>query len=509
MKKIVKDKELVEKMEEAIHLLCDTVKTTLGPKGLNTIIDCSDMSPFITNDGVTIAANISSEDKVVDVILELAKEASIKTNEVVGDGTTTTLVLLENLYLKGRDILNEGYNPIILKKELDRELENIISKIKNYSHQASFNDLKNIAINASGSKSIGSMLTNAARQVGIDGIILREGKDETTSTYLQGYFFETIIASPFFFQNQEKIELNHVLLLLTEKTLDSLEEIDIILNDLVQNKKSLLVIAKDFTDNFVNNILDINMNYELKIILLKYPGYGKESYNILKDLEVITEAKIVLEQQNISFSDLGTINRIEITKEFTQINFEKSEKLKDYIASLQNKTIDEYEKISYQKRISMLEKGIVKINVGAITSTERKEKMMRYEDALCALKSSLDGVLPGSGLIFYRVSDELDSKNIGSRLLKDTLKIPLFQILQNAGIDEKTTIANIVQSDFTKIYNVKINTYEDISSTSVIDSLNVLISSLQNAVSIASMLLTTSSLVINEQEYKNKTDFNL
>ena len=245
MKQIISGNKLKTYIEEAINLLCGTVKTTLGPKGTNIIIDHSDFSPFITNDGVTIASNIESDNRIINTILELAKEASIKTNETVGDGTTTTLVLLESIYQKGAQIIEEGYNPIILKQELENTTNNILNIIKNKSKKPTLKSLKRVTSIAANNEEIGNILIKAYQKVGVNNIFIKESASEKTiSSYLEGYIFETILASPYFLK-EDIIEFSNTSILITPNTINYLEEISNLINEVYEQEKPLIIIAKN------------------------------------------------------------------------------------------------------------------------------------------------------------------------------------------------------------------------------------------------------------------------
>ncbi len=488
MKKVISE-NLPQKIKEAITLLCGTVKTTLGPKGQNVIIDHSDFSPFITNDGVTIASNIESDDSLINTILELAKEASITTNDNVGDGTTTTLVLLEALYNAGAELIAKGYSPIILKEQINKELNTIIEAIKKESRPVSNADLKLLATVSSGDTQIGQILADACLEVGPNNIYLKESSEEITNvTHTTGYLIDTILASPYFLNSSPSLIFDNPYILITNNIINTSEELSSILNFLATENKALIILAKDYDDYFLNEMLERYLSHENNIILLKNPGYGLEELNILKDLEVISNTKIT---NDFTPHNLGTVSKIIINNENTIFHFSLSSKITTYLKS---------SKVSPNSpRYGMLTKGFITINIGAPTTTELREKKMRYEDAICALKNTEEGLLPGSGLVLYKLSMTLDDKNAATGILKEALKAPLNQILINGGLDYQTIMTKIAHSGFKILYNVKEDSYENIKNTSILDSTKIVIASLKNAVSIACLLLTTSSLIINEQ----------
>lgn len=490
MKKVVSGKELKEKLSEAVNLLCDTVKITLGPKGNNVIIDHSTFSPFITNDGVTIAENVESDDTAINTILELAKEASIKTNEVVGDGTTTTLVLLQSIFKNGQKLIDEGISPMIIKNELFKSLDNILLKIKEKSRDYTKEDILNVVSISGNDLKIGKDIYNAYLKINdINGIKIIEGENSTTEiNHLKGYTFDTYLASPYYLINNKKIKINNGKLLLLKGEIYDIENISNIINNIINTKEDLIIIASDYGTDFINSIICLNEELDNKIYLIKNSYYGREETCFYNDIKNICKCNIINNLDNINYNDLGNILELTITKEFTNIIFKENEFIKKELEILKTSE-DDFDK----KRYSMLKNGIVNIVVSANTVTERREKKMRYTDALCALKSIDEGILPGSGVILYQVSEETDNK-----ILKEALKEPLKVILENAGLNYEIIINNIKKDNYNSLYNINNNTYENILKTQVIDTYKVVKTSLTNAISIAGMLLTTQSLVINE-----------
>ena len=504
MKKVITGKELYDCEEKAIALLCGTVKKTLGPRGSNAIIDHSLMNPFITNDGVTIARNIESEDERINTILTLAKEASIKTDETVGDGTTTTLVLLESLFKSGLAKIKDGLNPHLLKNELDEALENIIEEIKKESKIPTEENYYNIASIAASNKNIGKLITRIYLKVG-SAIKIEESKtSETYTKIINGYSFEPLLASPYFFNNTNEIIYKNSLILIMLKEVNEMGEISEIINYTIEKRIPLVILATDYTEEVINEVLSLNLSKITNVTLLKLPEYGLHQMEVLKDLEIISNAKIAKSSDELSLNNLGKCEEIKITKELATINNNlQSKVIKRYINNLKEKisTIDDDFELEFQSnRLSKLTNGIGIIYVGATTTTEAREKKMRFDDAFCALNCAANGIIPGSGLILLKIKENLETKNNGSIILKEALDKPFMQILENVGINPSNIYNKIKASDFNIIYNVFENKFETISKTKVIDPTTVVITSLKNAVSIAGMLLTTTSLIINEQQ---------
>lgn len=499
MKKIICGDLLYEKMEEAINILCNTVKTTLGPKGCNAIIDHSAFSPFITNDGVTIAQNIESEDEDINTILELAKEASIKTNEIVGDGTTTTLVLLQQIFNYGLKLIKEGKNPIILKEELDKDAKNIISEIKLESHKPTKKELTSIACTSANSENIGKLVSSAYFKVKNKGAINLIEIDENIikTEFLNGYTINVSL-SPYYLKTVKKLEINSPLIYLID-TLSDLELISEEINFTTKSNETLVIIAKEYDDYVANELLSLYLNEKTNVILLKLEEYGINKEIIFDDLIAITNDTKFAKMRKITIStDLATItfdNNMNTTKRVEKIKKE-----------LNDSKID---KSFYYKRLSMFKKGLVNILIGAPTATERREIKMRFEDALCSVDSASQGISLGCGMTFYKISEKLRLNNT-SNILIDALKKPFEQIMINSGLDANDIITKIKKENYQVIFNIKNNTFEQIQNTTVFDSTMVLENTLLNAVSIAGMLLTTTSLIINEyQNNLNKiNDYN-
>lgn len=496
LKKIVSGTELQEKMQEAITLLCDTVKETLGPVGNNTIIDHSTFSPFITNDGVTIAKNIESDDPVINTILELAKEAAIKTDETVGDGTTTTLVLLESIFLDGLEKIKNGKKAMILKNELNNSLKKVIALIKEKNRIPEKDDLFKIASISSNDPKIGEILTNTFIKVKDTAAIklIDNNTNKTEVNFYKGYRFETLLASPYFLKN-EKISFNNSKILISNQEINDLEEIAKILNEIIEKQNNLIIIANDYSEDFIQSILSLYLNNTAQIILLKNPLYGENSYTFLEDISIITNAKARFSKTNLNRLSLGLCEHVEITNEKTTLQFTSNENIKLYKKNIK-KDETEYGK----KRLAMFTNGLAEIKIGGLTETEIREKHMRYQDALCSLNVAKKGILPGSGITLLEIKEELNIESDGDEILKNSLDKPFIQILKNAALNDQEISKEIKKNNYKILYNVSLNKYENKKETSVIDSTEVILNSIMNACSIASMLLTTSNLVINEYQ---------
>ena len=502
MKLVVRNNDLYNKMEEAINMLCDTVKVTLGPKGANVIINKSMFSPFITNDGVTIAECIESDDKILNTILEIAKESSIKTNDIVGDGTTTTLVLLQSIFHNGLEMIRKGNNPIIIKRELDNSLKNILKLILNESRKPKDDELKYIATVSANDENIGNVISEAyLKTKNRDAVFIKESNNlETKINYLNGYIFESNLASNYFLKDLKEINLENVYVLLIDNYIDNINCLSDVLNYIILNNKSLVVIAKDYDECVINNILSLNIDNKEKIFLLKNPEYGSAQLSVLKDISAITNSKVVEKLDYVDTTYLGSASKIRITDKNIIINFFKNEFIENRVKELNNELILGEDNSALNKRIAMFSSGIVEIVVGEKTTTERREKKMRYDDALCAISSASNGVVPGGGLTLLKISNNMEEITIGDSILKKALQEPFEQILYNAGIDKNDVLKIIKENNYDVVFNLNNLKYENVLNTKILDSTDIVINSITSAVSIASMLLSTTSIVINEHE---------
>ena len=492
MKKVIMKEELQEKMQESIHLLCGIVKETLGPNGKNVLIDHSLFSPFITNDGATIARNIESEDAIINTILEIAKESSLKTDSKVGDGTTTTLVLLESIFDNGLELIKKGMPPILFKKNLTKSLEKVLNSLKKEKHLPKNKEYESLSIIAANEEELGKFINQVYQKTKTkNGIEIVETDQSILSVqYENGYQFPIELGSPLFLKEQEKIFLENPVFLFVEDQNSSLEDYSIYLNAAMKNKWDVVFIAKNFSDSFIQECLYLNDTQTINCFLLKIGEYGIKESIIWKDIKFITSQK-------------KNCKGITLTKEKAILKFTNSLKTQEYLKTIEEelkKIKDEFDEDFFKKRMAMFLNGLATIVLGAPTKIECHEKKMRLIDALCALESAKDGVVTGGGITFLKIANELDIKNETDQILQEALKIPFKQILLNSGLSYEKIKKTIEKEEYHVVFNVSKDRFEKVSDTQVIDSYNVLKQTLENACSIAMMLLTTSSLVINEQE---------
>lgn len=501
MKEVLSKKELKMTILSAVDLICDAVSSTLGPSGNNVIINADGFSPYITNDGVSIALSIESSDKKVNTIVELIKEASIKTNELVGDGTTTTLVLLKSIIVNGLKTIEKGKNSILLKKELDESLKNIIKELENKKRIPTKKDYEYITTISSNDEEIGKILSEVYFKIkNKNSIIIEESNNESTYYEIKkGYSIEIDKVSDLYFQNQEQIILNDVFILLLNGYLSDLNEIAEEINEALINNKNLIIFADEYEDTIINDIVLYHFKEHKNIFLFKYPDYGSRKLIIKEDIISLSKSN-----NNLTFDKYyGYLKKVIISKD--EIILFSDNNLKEKVKILNEqlkKTRDDYEKDFIKKRISKLNNGIATIYVGAQTKTERREKLMRFEDALCALNISDEGVVSGEGLPFYEIGSKMIIKNEGDKILKEALLTPINKIFENSGINKEEILEKIKKLNYELIYNFNSNRLEKVKNSNIIDPVKVLTTSLKNAVSISSMILTTNYLVINEENDK-------
>ena len=501
MKEVINGNELRKIMLEAIDLLCDSVASTLGPSGNNVLINTDDTTPFITNDGVTIAKSIESSDKRINTILEIAKEASLKTNEEVGDGTTTTLVLLQSLIHKGLKEIEKGKNPIILKEEINEAVENTIEELEKMKKKPTNEDLECVAINSSEDEKAGKLLTEIYLKMGSRyACRLEESNDDKTYYSIKkGYNLEIDNIPSIYFTNSKEINLKDSYILLLKGYLNDLEEISDIINEGIDRCKNIVILAEDYDIEVERDIILYYLQEHKNIYLFKLPDYASRKEAIASDIASLTNSKIRnINLEKISFNDLGKAT-INITK--NELTIISDNNIKDKLNALKdelNEISDDYEKEFLQARISKLENGVATIYVGGKTKSEIREKIMHYEDALYALETANLGITIGEGITFLKIIDKLALNTDGANILKKALEMPFKKIMENSAQDYLKIKEEIIKYKYSKIYNLKTKELEDIKNTNIIDPMKVITASLKNAVSISSLLLTTNYLVIND-----------
>ena len=503
MKNVISGEELQNVMSEAVNLLCDTVSTTLGPTGNNILINNSDTTPFITNDGVTIATNIESEDKRINTVLEIVKEASLKTNELVGDGTTTTLVLLQSIFNLGLEEINNGKNKIILKNELLSYMGKVVNEINNIKRSPKEEELLSIAVTSSNSNEIGKIITDIFKKVKSKySIKLEESNSELTyNINKKGYNISIKNISNLYFTKNKYIELKNVKVLILKGYLDNLESISDIINSSLENNDNLIIITEGIKDEIRNEVLVYYLNNK-NIFILEQDEYASHRDKQEEDISYLTNATIKnIDYEEIYTTDLGRTDNIIINSD--EIIFLNSNNCKELINKL-NKELElcksDYEKEFINSRISKLEEGITTIYVGGTTKTEKRERMMRFEDAISALETAKNGITIGEGITYLKVSEILPDDNTTSLIIKKSLHKPFECIMNNLGLNSNKIKNKIINNNYNLIYDYELDDYIPVNNSNIIDSSDVVIQAFKNALSIAAILLSTSSLVINLNE---------
>ena len=501
MKKVVSSSELKNKMVDCVNMLCDAVSSTLGPTGNNVLISNSDSSSFITNDGVTIASNIESDDSCSNAILDIIKEAALKTNELVGDGTTTTLVLLQSIFNQGVDMINNGYNAITLKYELYDSLDNVLKILSSLKRKPTNSDLLSIASVSTNDLEMGKYIYDLyIKMKNRYAIKIMEGYSEDTYYNIKkGYIIDINGISSLFFNNKKSIELNYCDVFVVKGFISSMEQISEIINEGVINNKNIIIFAEDYERHIEEELLAYYLTENIRIIIISISEYGSHRDMIFNDLSILSGCAIKnIEYEKVYYSDCGVFSNILINNGDLIISFDKDRavKLRNLITKELSCVNSEYDKEFIMKRLCMINKGIAYLYVGGITKTEIKEKIMRFEDGLCALASAESGVCLGEGVTLMNVSNLIGDVSCGDKIIKNALCIPFNKIIENIGLDPSKIKNEIVNHNYKKVYNYINNTYEE--SSSILDPFLVLSTCCKNAVSIASILLTTNYLVVCE-----------
>jgi len=527
-KDIIFDLEARDKLKKGVDTLTDAVKITLGPKGRNVIIQKSFGAPQITKDGVTVAKEIDLEDNVENMGAQLVKEVASKTNDIAGDGTTTATILTQSIISTGLKNVTAGANPIELKKGIDKAVEAIVKNLKKQSKIVGDDNeiIEQVAtISANGDKTIGKLIAEAMDKVGREGVItIEEAKGiKTKVNVVEGMQFDRGYISPYFVTDTEKMECvyENPYILIHDKKISVMKDLLPILEKIAQTGRPLLIIAEDVETEALATLVVNKLRGGLKVVAVKAPGFGDRRKEMLEDIAVLTGGTVISEEkgyklEDTSIDNLGETEKITIDKDNTTIVSGKGKKeeiagrVSQIKAQIETTTSD-YDKEKLQERLAKLSGGVAVIYVGAASEVEMKEKKDRFDDALHATRAAVEeGIIPGGGVAFIRAISDLDSiefenedQKIGIAIIKRALEEPLRQIVENAGL-EGSVVANKVKEgkdDFG--FNARKEKYENLMETGVVDPTKVTRVALENAASIAGMLLTTEC-VLAEHKDKNK-----
>jgi len=515
------------KLKRGVDRLAEAVRVTLGPKGRNVVIDRKFGSPTITKDGVTVAKEIELADPIENLGAQMVKEVATKTSDLAGDGTTTATVLAQAIFREGVKNVTAGANPMELKRGIDRAVEAVVQELERLSvPTVGRKEIAQVgAISANNDKEIGDLIAQAMEKVGKDGVItVEEAKGlETTLETVDGTQFDRGYLSPYFVTNPEKMEtvVEDGYVLIHDKKISTMKELLPILEKVAETGKALLIIAEDVEGEALATLVVNKLRGTLKVVAVKAPGFGDRRKEILQDIAVLTGGEVISEDvgfklENAALTNLGRAKRIVVDKDDTTIvdGKGKPDAIKGRINEIKvaiEKSTSDYDKEKLQERLAKLAGGVAIINVGAATETEMKEKKARVEDALHATRAAVEeGIVPGGGVAFIRAQPVLDrikgtdDEKIGVAIVRRALEEPIRIIVQNAGAEGSIVVARVKASKEKNFgYNALTDVYEDLVKAGVIDPTKVSRTALQNAASIAGLLLTTECVLVERKEEKS------
>jgi chaperonin GroEL len=517
-KEILYDSSARDKILTGVNTLANAVKVTLGPRGRNVVIEKSFGAPTITKDGVTVAKEIELADKFENMGAQMVREVASKTSDVAGDGTTTATVLAQSIYREGARMVAAGHNPMELKRGIEKAVESIVEKLMKLSK--STKDPKEIAqvgtISANGDETIGTILSEAMEKVGKEGVItVEEAKGlETTLEVVEGMQFDRGYLSPYFVTDPERMEvqLEDPYILISEKKISNMKDLLPVLEAIARQQKPLVIIAEDVEGEALATLVVNKLRGTLQVAAVKAPGFGDRRKEMLKDIAVLTGGQVVSEElgiklENVTLSDLGKAKTVSIDKENSTIvdGAGKKADIKGRIDTIRRQieeTTSDYDREKLQERLAKLVGGVAVIKVGAATEVEMKEKKARVEDALHATRAAVEeGIVPGGGVALIRSQSGLeklevsDEQRVGVNIVRRAIEEPLRQIAGNAGVEGSIVVDKVRGMKGNEGYNAATGTYEDLVKAGVIDPTKVVRSALQNAASVAGLMLTTEAMV--------------
>lgn len=517
-KQILYSEDARHKLLKGVNTLANAVKVTLGPKGRNVVLDKGYGAPTITKDGVTVAKEIEVEDKFENAGVELVKEVASKTNDDVGDGTTTATVLAQAIVTEGMKNVTAGANPVALKRGIDKCVEAIVKELQtNIAKPVEGNEIADVAAISANDKDIGAKIAGAMKEVGKDGVITVEESQSfgMEVEVVQGMRFDKGYVSPYMVTNAERMEAEYSdpYILITDKKISSIHDILPLLEKVAQSgKKELVIIAEDLDGEALTTLVLNKLRGTFNVLAVKAPGFGDRRKEMLADIAVLTGGTVVSEEigrklDSAELEDLGRAHKIISTKEFTTIVKGQGDEsiIKERVAVIRKQieeTKSDFDKEKLQERLAKLAGGVAIIKVGAATETEMKEVKHRIEDAVGATKAAVEeGVVAGGGVALIRAIKALDSlqlieeEKIAIGILRRALEEPLRMIAQNAGVDGSVIVEEVKKNSGNYGYNAATGVYEDMVKAGIIDPAKVTRSALQNAASIAGMFLTTEAVV--------------
>jgi chaperonin GroEL len=509
-----------------VNRLADAVKVTLGPKGRNVVLDKKFGSPVITKDGVTVAKEIELKAPLENMGAQMVREVASKTSDIAGDGTTTATVLAQAIYREGIKNVTAGANPMELKRGIETAVNAVIEELKRFSKPVKGKMIAQVGtISANNDETIGTIIAEAMEKVGKDGVItVEEAKSmETSLEVVEGMQFDRGYLSPYFVTDPERMEavIENALVLIHEKKISSMKDLLPVLEQVAKLGKPLLIIAEDIEGEALATLVVNKLRGTLQVAGVKAPGYGDRRKAMLEDIAILTGGKAITEDlgiklENIKLDDLGKAKKITIDKDNTTI-VEGAGKAKDIEGRVKqirvqiDETTSDYDREKLQERLAKLVGGVAVIKVGAATETEMKEKKARVEDAMHATKAAVEeGIVPGGGVALLRSIAAIEKikaagdEAVGVSIIKRTLEEPLRMIAANAGLEGAVVVAKVREMKTDEGFNAQTETYENLVEAGVIDPTKVVRSALQNASSIASLLLTTEALISEIPEEKEE-----
>ena len=522
-KQIKFDTDARLKLKAGVDALADAVKVTLGPSGRNVVISKQYSVPHVTKDGVTVAKEIELKDPVENVGAQMVKEVASKTADIAGDGTTTATVLAQAMVAAGMKFVAAGSNPTDIKRGIDKAVSAVVSNLKEISQEVGTdtNKVEQIAtISANNDSSIGAIIAEAMKVVGNDGVITVEQAKGTLTELktVEGMQFDRGYLSPYFITNQEKmlVEMENPYILLVDKKIGSMKELLPVLEPVVGTGRGLVIIAEDLDGDALATLVVNRVRGALKVAAVKAPGFGDKRKEMLRDLAIVTGGQVVSDEFGVTLDKmtlemLGTAEKVEIGKETTTVinGHGDKEDIRERINHIKGQidtTSSDYEKEKLQERLAKLAGGIAVLYIGAPTETELKEKKDRVDDALAATKAAVEeGIVPGGGVALIRCIESIkdlkgsnEDEFIGIGIVKRAMEEPLRQIMKNAGLDDAEILAQVKSSKPNYGYNARSNEYVDMIEAGIIDPTKVTRIAIENAASIAAMILTTECVIVDE-----------
>ncbi|MBR0490989.1 MAG: chaperonin GroEL [Clostridia bacterium] len=527
MAKVIKFGEDARKsLLEGVNKLADTVKVTLGPKGRNVVLDRSYGAPLITNDGVTIAKDIELEDKFENMGARLVKEVSTKTNDVAGDGTTTATVLAQSMIKEGVKNVAAGADPMAVKRGIDKAVTVAVDELKKISSEIKGKeDIARVASISANNEEIGLLIADAMEKVSKDGVItIEESKTSNTElNVVEGMQFDKGYVSPYMVTNTEKMEavLDNPYILITDRKISNIQEILPLLENLMQQSGKLLIICDDIEQEALSTLILNKLRGVLNVVAVKAPGFGDNRKANLEDIAILTGGEVItqdlgLELKDVQISQLGQAKQVKVSKENTIIvdGLGEKAKIQERVAQIKTQieeTKSEYDKENLHNRLAKISGGVAVIGVGAATEVEMKDKKLRIEDALSATKAAVEeGIVAGGGTALINtipaveklVSTLENGEKLGAQIVLKALEEPVKQIARNAGLEPAVIVDKVKTSEVGTGFDAAKEQYVDMKKAGIVDPTKVTRSALQNAASIASMVLTTESLVTDAPDPK-------